>query len=269
MFYQFRRKIIKRIKRIILIERINEKINFTFFHLKAKRIPPVFVYQMGKVASSSIYRSIKTEYKGLSLHAHSFTKDHVKPSVRYLYEINKKEKIPIKIISLIREPIGRNISAFYENFKRDLGINFEDNPYTTIELHKLFLKDHDHNIPLIWFDHNLLNNFNIDVYQQPFPEIGYTAYRNENVDLLLMKHNLDNKIKEEVVGEFLNIKNFKLINYNVASSKIYFDSYREFQQLPIPDWYISKMIDSKYVKHFYSSEIDDIINKWSIKNLNK
>ena len=266
MLYKFRRKIIKKFNNIPLIKAVNEKRNRSTFHSKARKNPPVFIYQMGKVASSSIYGSLQTQYNGVSLHAHSFSKNHVKPSVRFLYEINEKEHIPIKVISLIREPIGRNISAFYENFKRDLGFKFEENPYKTAELQALFLENHDHMVPLLWFDHNILKNFNIDVFEQPFPDEGYATYHHNNIDLLLLKHNLDDTIKETIVGEFLDVPNFSLINYNVGLSKIYADSYKEFLQLPLPEVYITKMLNSKYVKHFYAAEIDAITNKWRKSN---
>jgi len=263
MFYRFRRTIIIGVKNHPVVQYLSEKINFISFQSKAKKRPPVFIYQMGKVASSSIYESLNEQYEGVSLHAHSFSESHTKSVVRFLFKMNEKEKINIKIISLIREPIARNISAFYENFKRDLGFEFEDNPYSTEELHELFLKDHDHKIPLIWFDHNLLKNFNIDVYQKPFPEIGYTTFKNDNIEVLLLKHDLNDKTKEAVIGTFLNKDDFTLTNYNIGTSKIYSASYKEFQKIPIPDWYITKMVDSKYVQHFYSNEIDDIINKWA------
>ena len=42
--------------------------------------------------------------------------------VRTLYGEYKKDKIPIKIISLVREPISRNISAFFQGFEKHVGL---------------------------------------------------------------------------------------------------------------------------------------------------
>jgi hypothetical protein len=93
---------------------------------------------MGKVASSSVYRSLKTQYNGACLHGHSFTAHHQNLAVRKLFEIKSKNDVPVKLITLIREPISRNLSAFFENFKRDAGVKFKHNEYSAEEIQDFF-----------------------------------------------------------------------------------------------------------------------------------
>jgi len=218
---------------------------------------------MGKVASSTIYRSLRIQYEGVCLHSHSFSGKHVKPEVRFLYKLFKNKHIPLRVITLIREPISRNISAFYENFERDLGMKFEKNPYSTEELQRQFLEKHDHKIPLIWLDHHILGHFNIDVYETPLPKEGFAHYQGKNVELLLMKHDLENTLKEQLLNKFLGRDSLKISDYNVGGSKTYSNSYKAFNELPLPKSYIDKMLESKYVNHFYADEKVSIAKKWT------
>ena len=96
---------------------------------------PVLIYQMGKVASSSIFHSLKTTTDFNAFHVHRLNPKHItrvreghlqrgdSPPIEdeeglYLYEnLIKPCRTPIKIISLVREPISRNISAFFQNLQ--------------------------------------------------------------------------------------------------------------------------------------------------------
>ena len=72
---------------------------------------PVFIYQMGKVASKSVYRSLCHQYPGIVLHAHYFNPNHTDWRIRRLYHWAIVKMMPLNVISLTREPIGRNLSA--------------------------------------------------------------------------------------------------------------------------------------------------------------
>lgn len=217
---------------------------------------------MGKVASSSIYFSIKQQYEGECLHAHTFTKYHKNFEIRYLYKSFNNDDIPIKIISLIREPISRNISAFFQNFERDTGFKYENNPYSVEELQLVFLNNYNHRIPLEWFDKNIKTNFEIDVFSKPFPEYGYALFNNDNVHLLLLKHDLKDELKEKLIAKFIGLEEFKLINSNVSDEKDYSAAYTNFKKLKLPNYYLETMLNSKYVNHFYFNDIEKIKSKW-------
>ena len=74
-----------------------------------------------------------------------------------------------------------------------------------------------------------------------------------------------NESIETALQSFLGIKSFKLENANVSSGKIYSDDYSLFKdQLKLPQSYIAKMYDSKYMRYFYTdSEINTFISKWT------
>jgi hypothetical protein len=77
-----------------------------------------------------------------------------------------------------------------------------------------------------------------------------------------MKHDLDNKTKVELIRNFVNIEDFSLKNYNVGAEKNYAEMYKKVKSLPLPEWYVEKMLNTKYVNHFYSKEKNLIKEKW-------
>jgi hypothetical protein len=250
---------------MIIKQFLKDIIESNKFKTRIQKGTPVFVFQMGKVASSSIQYSINKYYNGYSVQAHKFSSDHHELNVRKLYQYyHSTSNQAIKIITLIREPISRNVSAFFENFKRETGKEFKQSNFTVNELKHLFLENFNHNVPLFWIDNNIKKYFKIDVYTEKFSDGGYQFYKLDNIELLLMKHDLADNTKEQLIKSYLNIKEFKLINKNIGNNKTYGFSYTAFKKnVKLPDDYLNKMRKSKYFNHFYSKEeIDDVISKW-------
>ena len=241
-----------------LIDQIN-------FQRKKSRATPVLVYQMGKVGSTSIYQSLLKQYPGAVLHTHRFLQKHKRPQIRSLYRWAVVEKRPLKVISLTRDPISRNVSAFFENFERDIGIPFAESNFSIEELKTLFLSKDNHELPLKWFDNNILKNFDIDVFAEPFPEGGVSTYSHKNVELLIIHLEISDDEKINAIKSFLSMDHFEINNMNVGSNKDYSSSYRMFKEkVKLPATYIDEMCESKYFNHFYSKEeIDLVRNKWS------
>lgn len=80
----------------------------------------ILVYQPGKVASSSIKKALDKVYKGPVVHLHSFERDHGEHSLnRERKNLRQKGDLPkVKIISLVRDPLSRNLSAFFQNLHK-------------------------------------------------------------------------------------------------------------------------------------------------------
>lgn len=239
---------------------------------------PVLIYQMGKVASSSVYSSLKSNTDFDVFHVHRLNPKNV-AKVRdlhprsisnvdeqglYLYRnLFENPKIPLKLISLVREPIGRNISAFFQNL-------YYFDSHKDIEkidlLIQNFIDSYPHNTPLEWFDVELHSTTGIDVYQHDFPfEQGYQVIDFPPFHLLVMRHDLDDRLKENFIANFLGLKSFKLTRANEASLKGYSEAYSKFiASIKIPEDYAKELLCSKYSQHFYSlEERRTIYEKWT------
>jgi hypothetical protein len=235
------------------------------FDRRLSQATPIFIYQMGKVASTSIYHSLSRLYPGVVLHAHDFSAAHEDWRIRRLYRSVLSRKRPLNIISLIREPIGRNVSAFFENFLRDTRVPYENANFSLDELRDIFLTNYKHAIPLDWFDRHIRRDFGIDVYATPFPEVGFDTYIQGNVRLLVLRSEMNDPQKIEVIKDFLGLSEFQIFNMNVAEDKLYAETYRRFKEnVKLPRDYVAKLCESRYFIHFYSRDmIEKIKERWS------
>jgi hypothetical protein len=267
--------------------------NLSFHFSSSRRKEPLIVFQMGKVGSTTVIRSLEATGLDMSIyHAHVLTQDamdkvektykkhfsymsltpnHLWESQYLRKQIDKGLRAgkKWKIVTLVRDPVVRNVSAFFQNLDVELldsnhryriksTYNFE----TTLDIEdigklvELFVETLDHDTPVIWFDSQLKPVFGIDVFASDFPiSKGYKIYEGELADALVLRlENLD-ECARDAFQEFLGLEGFTLMKANVASEKPYYIIYRRFLDSAIlPDSYLAEMYTSKYAQHFYSQE---------------
>jgi len=244
---------------------IGKWVDQIFFQRKLMQATPILVYQMGKVGSTSIYRSLLEQYAGAVVNSHSFSSTHNDPKIRRLYHSAIVTARPLNIISLVREPIGRNVSAFFQNFERDTRVPYTEANFSIEELKATFLSNYAHDNPLNWFDNNIMANFGIDVFSTPFPENGISTYSQNGVRLLVMRLEIDDKDKVAAINDFLGLADFQLHNLNIGDEKDYSSTYKNFKnKVKFSPDYVDKMWESKYFNHFYGKDtINKSREKWS------
>lgn len=255
---------------------------------------PILIYQVGKVGSRTVYDSLSNLGNDV-LHIHNFqpwfncfkldeSKD-IKEKLKK--KIQEKEKI--KIISLIRDPIERDISFIfqcmfdpnrwmYKNFSNDLQgsiikymdtvlcgtkdiMKLDDNLYKNNEE----AKSGTLGFMLNWFAIELESIFGINVYEYDFDKkAGYTVIRKDNIECLIIKLEKLNQCLE-YIKSFLDLEeNIELYKSNVAEEKKYKYIYKKIKkQLKIPNDLIERYYNKKQLKHFYTNEeINYFKNKW-------
>lgn len=235
------------------------------------------IYTMGKVGSSSIYKSLKKKHP----FAHNYQVHHL--SKLWLQEIlpqrphkSSRANIPkgkeairaiesnpgkrIKIVTLTREPISRSISDLFQNWRRI----FDDIEAVEIEDLKDHVESLDYDYAINWFDSEFFNFTNVDIYQLPFDkEKGYETYTMENLDILCIKLERFNSIPSSVLQEFLGT-DLELLTANTSSNKKGKDRYKYLKKnVKINADKLEELYSSKYMHHFYTdSEIEMFKNKW-------
>lgn len=257
---------------------------------KSKKI--IIVHQMGKVGSSTVCESLKRnkigfpvvhthflEPKKLQLRLNSISSNenkidrHLITSLLVLDAIRDSSK-KIKIVTLVREPIARNISAFFESINRyiyNFNHRYKKGNIDTEDLVKSFLKKFPHQFPLNWFDKEMKAVFGIDVYKRNFDfDKGYQIYGHENsqnLELLLIKLEKLNDCHEFAFSDFFGLDNFILEHKRLGSDQKYADLYNQFKNsIKLSEGYAENLYNSKYVRHFYSrEEIDSFKDKWLTK----
>jgi len=250
---------------------------------------PILVWQMGKVGSSTVLASLKQAvHKAPAFHVHLLSdtllkkgelyKRSIKEGNRaYLYNICLRRTLDAslssgqkwKIISLVRDPVGRNLSSFFQNL--DLyypemtkhNLNGED--HSVEVLVNSFLRTFDHDRPLEWFDCEIRDLLGLDVYAEEFPKAaGFKIYKKEHFDLLLLRMEDLDRVAQEAFSEFFELSDFQLIRKNVGSEKKYADIYRDVKnQIILPSEYLDRCYHSKYGRHFYADEeLGGFRTKW-------
>lgn len=247
--------------------------------LSRPKANPILIYQMGKVGSSTIYQSlIRARINAPLFHLHLLNnldaieefilKTRQNPA-QTLKEINKGRELRnrflsgefanLNIITLVRDPVARNVSAFFQNIYEvipDFDANSEVDEAAIDRLKKSFLNDYDHNAPLEWFDTQLRDVFDFDVFSREFSKTsGYSIYEESRFKLLILRlENLDMCVRP-AMKEFLGLKAFQILDSNISQQKRVGNTYKKFiNNLILPDAYLDKMYNSKFARHFYTPE---------------
>lgn len=274
-----------------------------FLATLAKKRDTLLVYQMGKVGSSTVVRSLRSLKPDMSVHhVHMLAPEGIERFEAFVRErFHKNPKLTMsqrarlvkhlavvkhlrkqldrthldrkwKVVTLVRDPVARNLSGFFEILDLQLKYDLEKKVMTksidelVAELNELFLDEYpDHELPLVFFNSELERVFGIDVYNTPFPKSkGFKIYKNKNIEILILRlENLAERARE-AFEEFLGIEGLTLKRLNIGSEKCYAQVYRDFlDKIKLPESYLQKMYRSKYATHFYShEEIQAFEMKW-------
>ena len=277
--------------------------NFRFNFTKPRGKEQLIIYQMGKVGSSTVLKSLETFGLEMPIYHVHFMSQEILDKHEKIYKNNfsgnmywtitqlwqnqclRKQLLKglkgqkWKIASLVRDPIARNISAFFQppnmiilESNHQVIIKSKIYDYemnlTTEGIEKLtdiFIRKFDNEAPMGFFDREFKGVLGIDVYSTEFPKSkGYRIYEGEHIDVLVMRLEDLDKIASEAFKDFLGIEGLSMVKSNIGNKKSYADIYREvLDSIRLPDSYIEEMYASKYAQYFYSEEeICTFKKKW-------
>lgn len=255
-----------------------------------KKNPPVIILTPGKVGSSSVYYTLKRKIDNPVFHIHNISEQGIKSSSKEHLNSDRKS-LPLHliisdflrkkledynghrfIICIIREPVSRAISAFYQNTefykntieKNNLNIDTNASLETLNTIFKENITQHLEN----WFQTEIYQEFDIDVFSKPFNlQKGYQLFHAEKSSLLLLKMESMNKIFTNAIKELLDIdKEISLENANIAENKHYAASYAEAKKyFRLNKVQLDEIIQSRYFQHFYLEQEQSIRDKWQKK----
>jgi len=247
-------------------------ISFSLSVIKKSEIDYVIaIYTLGKSGSSSLLSTLQRKFSIFNVYQlHFINCDYIRENhsddfaVRNIDKANnflrKHSKNNIKYISLVREPVSREISSFYQNrqlyFKDVLPNDFK-------EINNL-IESRGYDLALNWFDYELKKHLNFDVYSQSFDKAkGFSIYKiDSNAELMILRTDCINKFGIVAINKFLNtdIKQMKTANIgNNKSNSLYQKQLKS--QFKLSDENLNKIQNSKFMNHFFKSE--------EIKNLYK
>ena len=246
------------------------------------KLSPILIYQMGKVGSSTIRASLfhlNIQNPIFYVHYLSWSSIH---SVKQ-YFLNKSLDIPFhiklgkalrqaidqylgqirfKIITLVRDPVARNISSTFQNIHLGLPhIEQVEKEKAVNDINNYLLNNFqrfDEKTDQIcsWFDKEIKDVFQFDVFSAPFDTInGYKIFSSSYSDILIMRLEDLAACCQKAMYDFLGIENFVLIDKNKGEKKWYADLYNQsLNTIKIPEFYLDQIYNSRFAKHFYTSE---------------
>lgn len=232
----------------------------------------IVIYTMGKVASTSISASLfacgvscadvhvmsRPALKWClrdAVNRNTFPPPHVGDALRIRRDFYKKDR-NVKVISLVRDCPSRVISLTFQNLKRS--VDYSINDISTLLAEKNPLEATD------WFTNEFERATRINVFNEPFDvENKYSFYQQPGLDVLMLRVDVDDALKEQLISEFLG-KNIRLQRANVSDDKWYSDLYDEFKTTgEIPQLWFDQLKTSRVLKHFYTEqERDEALSKF-------
>lgn len=239
--------------------------------------PPecVLIHQPGKVGSSSLYYSLLYALPVPVFQTHAMNRSLAELSAELVRDYRERNDAPVHTrkarafihrflrpgrpfacVTMIRDPIARNVSAFFENIADFPELADTSNPPPVERYREAFLAEWDHEFADRWFDFHLRHPLGPDWYAQPFdPRVGHRSIRHGKSRFLLMQLELPDETKERVLRRFLRFRTLRLdVTANVGERKAYAETYKRFKALPLPVDYLDRMCASRIATHFYTPE---------------
>lgn len=240
----------------------------------------ILVYTMGKVGSTSIYYALKKVFgpkvlfihflqeKNIKIYNRAFEKAGIKAHRLVLGPfVNKKliakEKKTI-IISSIREPIARNISSFFEDFRVYNEGKWIDEISET-EAIENFINNYPHHSPAHWFKEEFLYSLNLEMKDVQFNITEKAGeFEHHQYKVLLFRTDLEDDKKVDLLKTTLNQNNIEIKTKNAHFQKSYRTFYQNFKaQIKLDELLIEDIYSAEYLRLFYSpTEINAFKLKW-------
>jgi hypothetical protein len=248
------------------------------------RRTPTFVYSMRRTGTVSLLNSIKAS-NVFVIGTHNLYPDlspeiRVSGSGRWAMEKIIRPRKPAKFISLVRNPFATMASVFAKTsfdaaIARGEADEYARQQRSAEELGQQFIADYlesgRYREQLDWFDVEYKPALGIDVYQYPFDkQQGFVRIDEGPYSALILKTELDDASKAEIVGDFLGLPDFQMlpadeVTYTTyqtgftpgmpATQAPYSAEYERLKSgLTIPDKYWENMVNAPFTQHFLTAE---------------
>lgn len=255
-------------------------------------LPPILIYQMARVGSKTVVESLRrvmpqeqalhhvhqlhdvdrTERElarvGAVSEAHL---DYLRRQSALRRRFDAGEPTRWNVITLVRDPVARNLSAFFFGLAHDAPHFYESVRRGRVGHEVLlsrFMKDFGHSYALNWFDLQFRPVFGLDVFARPFPrEQGYQILEMDRGRALVLRtEDLDRSLRP-AIDAFLGWPGCVLVRANVGARSRYASAYGNFlDRVVIPEGYLDEMYDHRLVRHFYApEEIEGFRQHWRKK----
>lgn len=266
----------------LLLTHIREKLlQWRAHHQRWRAGEQLFlIYSMGKVGTTTVYSLLKAQHPEYPIIQVHFMSDHwvkdilpgMGPEVSGNLSIaenayaliTQHPKHRLKVVTMVREPVARQISDIFENWKAIFNVYLmSDISYSKMEE---YLNDWNYQYTLNWFDSEFKAYLDFNIYDRPFDKRkGYSIYRTRKADILIIRTENINNCLVDAIQKFCGLKIELTGSANTIEQKdgkeLYYKLIEEYE---VPLEKLKLLYSSKLVRHFYTEvEIDGFIKRWS------
>jgi hypothetical protein len=231
----------------------------------------VVIYQMGKVGSSSIEKSLRENGVHV-LHMHK-----VSPSEVHFYDPSlvdrfKKFRSSIflaivrvifklracKVITIVRDPMERTLSQMFHHIDLLIYSRSRKNSRKEVNANNLFKEIFYNDINTCyaqqWMDSEFNASMEMNYLNCDFDkEKGYGLAESKNKKVLFLRFEDLNSF-DSVIGDFCGVADFELKSANRSGNKWYADLYKSFKNEMLVD---KEVFDLMYKNSFYNKFYGD------------
>ncbi len=234
---------------------------FAVLYSKIFRKPsPIIIYQMGKVGSSSIIYSLRNSgFKVFQVHRANNRnimdlrkktdslklKRRVEQPGRFIGRCWSKNILTdLPIIVMFRDPLRRNISAFFQNHDYFLTNKDVSKAIALDHLISKFLNTYNHSQPVDWLNSELLHFF-------PRVNVEFSQDVQRFNNILIFKSEIDDDFKISEMNAFLSTNITSITNRNKAVNKEYYKNYSALKREVFKDKNILALYDRIYKSNVF------------------
>jgi hypothetical protein len=244
--------------------------------------PVVLVYQMAKVGSTTVVRSLRRSHPQLQVfHVHTLTSDGIE-ALGQFYRSCRVPSLPWaahlltsghlaeqldrgvapgcwRVVTLVRDPVARNVSLLFQigarcipGFRQLCDAKRLDVLALLHRFEDLYPRQFS---CMSWFDDELRRVFDVDLFAVPFSrDKGWQIYAGPVADALLIRTDRLSETGDEALGQFLGLSTVAWRQSNIGARKANGRRYDDLlRRLVLPESYVDRIYASPGVQHFFTA----------------
>lgn len=247
---------------------------------------PILVHTVGKVGSMTVYRAL--ERAGLPqpiFHIHTLREcrvaqdcerlsaagleipTHLLESQALIRYLRERPEVPVKIVTLVRDPIAREVSVLFEDRVRRAELADEtsevDPQRAVMHLRERLSDPQIGSNNLLWLNAEIRDIFGIDILGEPFAQDrGWQIYRREQCDVLLIRTEELSSVGPEAIAELLGLPEPLAMPATNVRTLLSYDVVKKMLRLDRKT--LAAVYDSAPVRHIYGDEqTEKFYKRWA------
>lgn len=231
----------------------------------------LLIYQMGKVGSTALEKSLPKAIHIHTLYGTYLCEFYHKLRYRTLISrlkcsaVQKAKRIiikrrnKIKIITLVRDPLNRDISHYFQDIQywltlHNLNAKADIRDENIDALVDCFEHTYNFDYARNWFENEVSRFCKMNVTDIEFDKVRGIGYLNKGkFEILVIRMDKLDGLEDEI-SKFAN-KKIVMRRVNDSSKKWYSEAYKDFRTRYVPsDDVLNKIFSSPWLAAFFSSE---------------